>query len=136
MNESLTKYWLGDGVNSITSESLIKLASHRRAIANMIRIITKKNIPVKFNLIDKSFMTKNIVVISARVTGNSYDSNVGLALHEGTHVAFSDLGIVGNIGIFISKEQREKVTKLGILMPVWLKFVSTILNIVEVETYR
>jgi ribosomal protein L18E len=131
MNDSLTKYWLGDATEQIDSESLIRLASHRRAIANMIRIITNKDIPVKFNLIDKSFMTNKVVVISARVNGKNYDPNVGLALHEGTHVSDSDLDVVANLSVFVPAKQRLKAEQLGIPVGEWLKFVKMMVNVVE-----
>jgi hypothetical protein len=131
MSDSLTKYWMGDGVEEITQDSLIKLASHRRAVANMVRIVTGKNIPVKFNVIDKSFMTAGMVVISSKVEGKNYDVNIGLALHEGTHVAEDSLRVMGDIPLFISAQQRARVTNLKIDLAKWFKFVTTIYNIVE-----
>ena len=96
---SNSSFWLdedflsSDGVSKEDKKSndLIKLAAYKRAVANFVKIVTNKdNIPVKFSSGDNSYTDGNTVVISAKLSENEFDSTVGLALHEGSHIALTD----------------------------------------------
>lgn len=69
---------------------LIALSSYRRAIANFVRIVTEKDIPVTFKSSGDSYTDGKKVVISAKMDDKSFDPSVGLALHEGSHIVHSD----------------------------------------------
>lgn len=68
---------------------VIKLASYQRAIANFVKILTKKNIPVIFKG-DTSYTDFESVVLSTDIKDNNFDVSVGLALHEGSHIILTD----------------------------------------------
>jgi hypothetical protein len=68
---------------------VIKLASYQRAIANFVKILTKKNIPVIFKG-DTSYTDFESVVLSTDIKDNNFDVSVGLALHEGSHILLTD----------------------------------------------
>ena len=68
---------------------VIKLASYQRAIANFVKILTKKNIPVVFKG-DTSYTDFDSVVLSTDIKDNNFDVSVGLALHEGSHIILTD----------------------------------------------
>ena len=68
---------------------VIKLASYQRAIANFVKILTKKNIPVVFKG-DTSYTDFESVVLSTDIKDNNFDVSVGLALHEGSHIILTD----------------------------------------------
>lgn len=108
MNNTLIQtnsdYWL-DGLNDIydvdTSNTfkldinLIRLASVRRAISNFVNIITNKQIPVYFNSIGSNATDGKSVSLSANILGKEdFDSAVGLALHEGSHILLSDFKLL------------------------------------------
>lgn len=73
----------------------VKLAGYKRAIANFVKIVTNKdNIPVKFSSGDQSYTDGDIVVISSKLEEKEFDSTVGLALHEGSHIALTNFKAV------------------------------------------
>ena len=72
----------------------IVLAGHKRAIGNFVRIVSGKNIPVKFASRGDSFTDGKSVTISANIKEKNFDHIVGLALHEGSHIAYSDFELL------------------------------------------
>ena len=69
------------------------LAGHKRAIGNFVRIVSGENIPVKFMTRGDSFTDGKSVTISSNITEKNFDHVVGLALHEGSHIAYSDFEV-------------------------------------------
>ena len=68
----------------------IALAGHKRAICNIVRIVSGQNIPVKFPSRGDSYTDGKSVTIGATINEKNFDYVVGLALHEGSHIAYSD----------------------------------------------
>ena len=69
----------------------IKLAGYKRAIGNFVRIVTNKDdIKIMYSSGRDSYTDGKTVVISAKLDEKEFDSTVGLALHEGSHVALTD----------------------------------------------
>ena len=100
-----SSFWLGNDWDS-TSElgdekpkgpDLIQIASYRRAIANFVNIVTSKDIPVTFNATGDSYTDGKKVVISSKLDDKLFDSTVGLALHEGSHVLLSDFNFLKDL---------------------------------------
>ena len=91
-------YWLDDDYQDDIDDSssvnfnLIKLAVARRAVSNFVNILTGKSIPVYFTDDgDANCTDGKTVYLSADILDKSdFDSAVGLALHEGSHVVLSD----------------------------------------------
>jgi hypothetical protein len=73
-----------------------KLASTQRAISNFVNIVTGKQIPVRFQSADSSYTDGETVTIGTNLEGKNFDPAVGLALHEGSHIAFTDFDILKN----------------------------------------
>ena len=71
-------------------KDIVQLAAHRRAIANFVRICTSKNIPVQFTSGDDSYTDGEKVVLSGNLSDKNFDSTVGLALHEASHIVKTD----------------------------------------------
>ena len=69
---------------------LTKLAAAQRAIGNFVNIVTGKQIPVIFQSSDSSYTDGERVVIGTKLDGKHFDPAVGLALHEGSHIALTD----------------------------------------------
>ena len=99
--KNYSSFWLDNDFDRHTSifddeevvkpkTDLIALSSYRRAIANFVRIVTEKDIPVTFKASGDSYTDGKKVVISAKMDDKSFDPSVGLALHEGSHVVHSD----------------------------------------------
>jgi hypothetical protein len=66
---------------------LTKLAAAQRAIGNFVNIVTGKQIPVVFQSNDSSYTDGERVVIGTKLQDKDFDPAVGLALHEGSHIA-------------------------------------------------
>lgn len=97
---SQSSFWLDDDFLSkdysmsdseAKANDLIKLAGYKRAIANFVRIVTNKdNIPVSFATNGASYTDGKTVVISSKLDEKEFDPTVGLALHEGSHIALTN----------------------------------------------
>lgn len=90
-----SSFWMDDLVtkkeDSAEKFDLIKMAQYQRAISNFVKIVSRRDIPVKFNASDTSFTDgKTEVVISANVNEKSFDATAGLALHEASHIIYTD----------------------------------------------
>ena len=122
----------------IATKNLYKLASHRRAIANFVSIVTGQSIPVKFSTRGDSYTDGKVVTISANVADpKEFDSAVGLALHEGSHIKLSnfdllrelDMAIVKIVGNDEYKRLKEVSTEKGFTNFTYV--IKDILNYVE-----
>jgi hypothetical protein len=71
----------GEESHSSDLVKLIKMNSYRKAIANFVKILTNKNIPVTFTG-NMSYTDFDKIVISSDVKDTNFDVYVGLALHE------------------------------------------------------
>ena len=71
----------------------VGLAGHKRAIGNFVRIVSGENIPVRFMTRGDSFTDGKSVTISSNINEKNFDHVVGLALHEGSHIAYSDFEV-------------------------------------------
>ena len=75
----------------------IALAGHKRAIGNFVRIVSGQNIPVKFPSRGDSYTDGKSVTIGANINEKNFDYVVGLALHEGSHIAYSDFNAFAEV---------------------------------------
>lgn len=75
----------GEESHSSDLVKLIKMNSYRKAIANFVKILTNKNIPVTFTG-NMSYTDFDKIVISSDVKDTNFDVYVGLALHEASHI--------------------------------------------------
>ena len=92
-----SRYWLGNLPKH--NRDLITLASYRRAVARFVKIATRKDIPVIFNVKGHSYVTdkQNKVTLSAICKNKEFDSVVGLALHESSHILWTDWEAIKNL---------------------------------------
>lgn len=72
---------------------LTKLAAAQRAIGNFVNIVTGKQIPVVFQGSDTSYTDGERVVIGTKLEDKNFDPAVGLALHEGSHIALTNFDL-------------------------------------------
>ena len=91
---SNSSFWLDfDSDHERSSRvDIVKLAGYKRAISNFVNIVTGRNdIQVKYNDNDVSYTDGKTVTISGKLSdGESFDTTVGLALHEGSHCLLTD----------------------------------------------
>tara|TARA_R110000803_G_scaffold8577_12_gene27441 strand:+ start:697 stop:2847 length:2151 start_codon:yes stop_codon:yes gene_type:complete len=103
-----SSYWLnkdlfdGDTSPLVSDEerkstNLMALASYKKAIGNFVNIVTNDNIKVKFNERGDSYTDGETVTISAKMDAKDFDSTVGLALHEGSHIKLTDFNTLTDL---------------------------------------
>ncbi len=80
----------------VFSIDMVRLASIRSAVANFVRILTRKVIPVYFCQAPTSFnYTGKQIYISAKITTKrEFDVAVGLSLHEAGHTLLTDFDVI------------------------------------------
>ena len=94
-------------------KDLVALAGYKRAIGNFVRIVTQQNIPVKYSNKDDSYTDGKTVTLSGSISSKNFDSHVGLALHEGSHIIKSDFNYLKDALHSIDTwDVREKVKNL------------------------
>jgi len=103
-----SSYWLRDGLfddddtilDKVESKhsNLMALAAYKKAIGNFVNIVTNDNIPVTFDVRgENSYTDGKEVTISAKMDDKDFDSTVGLALHEGSHIKLTDFNTLQKI---------------------------------------
>ena len=104
-----SSFWLDNGWDNNSSifddepvkkgVDLVALASYRRAISNFVSIVTgESDIKVTFQQNGDSYTDGKAVTISAKLDDKLFDSTVGLALHEGSHIKLSDFDFLKQLG--------------------------------------
>ena len=119
-----SSFWLGDGFfdndrYDMLGEEIeakpkgkdpMKLAGYRRAIGNFVRIVTGEPIPVRFNISGDSYTDGETVVISASLKDKDFDSAVGLALHEGSHIKLTDFNTLKSVNLICDRSCNANPT--------------------------
>ena len=116
--ESASSYWFDDidtdftyEVNNKKQVDYTKLASAQRAIGNFVNIVTGKQIPVHFQNNDESYTDGRSVTIGSKIEDKNFDATVGLALHEGSHIAFTNFNLLD--GCFIGSSFHSYIAMRG-----------------------
>ena len=140
---NFSKFWLDDGWDNTGSifdiednkpkVDLIALASYRRAIANFVNIVTgDSDIKVTFNSHgDHTFTDGKTVTISAKLDDKLFDSAVGLALHEGSHILLSDFDFLKQLEVNIPKEYFDRSEIKGFHKTEVISNIKNLLNYIE-----
>jgi len=138
MDTTYSDYWLEDfefdevDEQNAINTNLIKLSMARRAISNFVHILTNKNIPVFFNDGgDNSTDGKSVYISSDIVKKDDFDTAVGLALHEGSHVILSDFDIFKTIWQKVPVNLYKHAEKLQVSKEDVHILVKHILNYIE-----
>ena len=112
----------------------VKLAGYKRAIGNFVRIVTSKDdISVKYSSGNQSYTDGKSVVISSKLDEKEFDTTVGLALHEGSHIALTNFraleGYFNGAG-FQNLCERYRTDALGNAWEIKNQ-IKTLVNIIE-----
>ena len=139
--ESYSSFWMGDNWNNTSSifddeetkptKDLIALSSYRRAVANFVNIVTGKQIPVTFKTTGTSCTDGKSVIISSKLDDKLFDSAVGLALHEGSHIVLSDFNFWSNLDINIPVEYYDRGFTKGYSKVEVINQIKSLTNWVE-----
>jgi hypothetical protein len=114
------------------SVDLIALSSYRRAISNFVSILTgDSSIKVNYTTSGDSYTDGKTVTISSKMDDKFYDSTVGLALHEGSHIKLSDFDFLRNLENNIPAEYFNRGELKGYRRMEVLSHIKNLLNYVE-----
>lgn len=136
-NAHNSSFWIDDRYKSISKEDsvdVVMLAGYKRAISNFVRIVTgKTDIPVNFSSGKDSYASASEVVISSKLEAKDFDTTVGLALHEGSHILLTDYAFSKTAFSMLNTEvdrlyRKHMQSKNGELVIARLK---TLCNIIE-----
>ena len=138
-----SSFWLDNGWDNNSSifdedepkkkgVDLVALASYRRAISNFVSIVTgESDIKVTFKTNGDSYTDGKSVVISSKLDDKLFDSTVGLALHEGSHIKLSDFDFLKGLEHQIPQEYFNRAEAKGYQKYEVVSMVKDLLNYVE-----
>jgi hypothetical protein len=126
MRNRFSDFWLSDKTTDKLDKgeelSPIELAQAKRSIAEFVRIMTRKDIPVEFmEEGEQSYTDGDTVTIGANVGEEGFDATVGVALHEASHICRSDFDMLdefqeadeeGRAPDFVPQEFIDKIEPL------------------------
>lgn len=122
---------LNDYSNERTAK-LVKLSAARRAISNYVFILNNKQLPVIFNDSNVNCTDNQTIHISADISKKeNFDVAVGLALHESSHIKYTDFDLLKNIWMEITDECYNLAAKLNISKDTVPKYYKMFWNFVE-----
>jgi len=115
-------YWLPSQIRPKELHPDIKpdvfaLSQYRRSIADFVRIICKKHVPVVFRESkDDSGTDGKRVIITSTISPFNFDAVVGTAMHEGSHIRDTDFKLWFKLPKLVTKKLDlvAKAEKLGI----------------------
>ena len=138
-----SSFWLDNGWDNNTSifdedlpvkkgVDLVALASYRRAISNFVSIVTgESDIKVTFETSGDSYTDGKEVTISSKLDDKLFDSTVGLALHEGSHIKLSDFDFLKQLHNNFPKEYIKRGEVFGWGEYDTISKIKDLLNYVE-----
>jgi len=137
-----SSFWMGDSMESHysifdndelkPSVDIIALSSYRRAISNFVSILTgDSSIKVNYTTSGDSYTDGKTVTISSKMDDKLYDSTVGLALHEGSHIKLSNFDFLRNLEVNIPLEYFNRGQMKGFAKMEILSHIKNLLNYVE-----
>lgn len=129
-------FWIGDDnveiLESLEYIQLIKLAQYRRAISNFVNILTNRRIPVLFNTTDKNATDGEVVYLSPNISKRKdFDVAVGLSLHEGSHIVYSDFTMLKTLWQRTPRHLYDIAGPNNIDQTSVVNLLKTMLNYVE-----
>ena len=107
INVDKFKTYISGNTNSI--KRLHELSQLKNGISNFVRIIGGKSIPVEFATSNKSYTDFERVVISSAIDQDNFDIMCGLAMHEGSHIKYTNpRTIMSVMGITADTLKKQK----------------------------
>ena len=129
-------WWRLDDETPKKGKDLVALAGYRRAIANFVNIVTNRtDIPVVYNNNDHSFTDGGKVVLSGNMNAKNFDPSVGLALHEGSHIVYSDFELLRNLKVLIASHYKINRAKLNYGSDEYNKFYDMVEKVKDLLNY-
>ena len=90
MNHS--NFWLNREILKTIFENneILGYVLYKKLIKNYVNIISNQDIDVTFNNSDENKTNGKIISISSKIDFEKFDVNIGVSLHEASHIKYSD----------------------------------------------
>lgn len=132
------KSYFDDGDN-VEKYDYFALAQYKRAITNFVHILTgNPDIKVNYSERGDSYTDGKEITLSASMKEKDFDSNVGLALHEASHILYSDfdklkttIKSLESYGEHLLTEKQKEILNRTVVGGGIKSTMKTITNIVE-----
>jgi len=132
------KSYFDDGDN-VEKYDYFALAQYKRAITNFVHILTgNPDIKVNYSERGDSYTDGKEITLSASMKEKDFDSNVGLALHEASHILYSDFdklkGAIRSLdqhNNHILTDKQKKILERTVVGGGIRSTMKTVINIVE-----
>lgn len=144
---STSNYWLKDSIfekrqsnffddpETVEKESKydhFQLAQYQRAISNFVRILTNRNdIVVKYNSSGDNYTDGKTITLSPNIKEKEFDTAVGLALHEASHILHSDFDMLASM---MDSERRMHGHEVADRKKLFFNLVEDLF--IDATTYR
>ena len=102
-NHNYGGFWLDKSLTTVDYEGrtdassvvkALKLRNYQKAIGNFVKILAQKDIPVIVSGTDSYTDGETKVVIASNVNDKNFDITAGLALHEASHIKYTDFPVL------------------------------------------
>ena len=122
-NHTYSGFWLDKDAASLgeafsgksnTTVKALKLRKYQRAIANFVKILSQKDVPVVFRGTE-SWTDNECVVLATDISDKNFDVSAGLALHEASHLKYTDFKVLEALMKNESMDSNHKNTVKQIL---------------------
>jgi hypothetical protein len=117
-NHTYSGFWLDKDAASLgeafsgknnTTVKALKLRKYQRAIANFVKILAQRDVPVVFRGTE-SWTDNECVVLATDISDKNFDVSAGLALHEASHLKYTDFKVLEALMINVSMDSNHKNT--------------------------
>jgi hypothetical protein len=117
-NHNYGGFWLDKSLTTIDYDGrtdassvvkALKLRNYQKAIGNFVKILAQKDIPVIVSGTDSYTDGETKVVIAGNVSDKNFDVTAGLALHEASHIKYTDFQVLKDymVGAFPTEHQMR-----------------------------
>ena len=102
-NHNYGGFWLDKSLTALDYEGrsdassvvkALKLRNYQKAIGNFVKILAQKDVPVIVSGTDSYTDGETRVVIAGNVSDKNFDVTAGLALHEASHIKYTDFQVL------------------------------------------
>lgn len=130
-----SNYWLSQYVKDTlndTSFNIFRLANIKQAINNYTKLLSDKNIQIKYSDLKKSFSTQDNVVTISNECDNNIDLTVGIALHEIAHIEYSDFNYIIELHSHLPNIIKNKIKSThSDNFYMWINNFKFMVNLIE-----
>lgn len=109
LDKSMTDIEYSGRTNASSVVKALKLANYQKAIGNFVKILAQRDIPVRVKGTESYTDGETQVVIAGNVNDKNFDITAGLALHEASHLKYTDFKVLKSYMKGVSFDDTHKM---------------------------